>query len=151
MAFSRNFGYWTQGNSECFFLLPTKPASQREDWYTHHPYIAEFWCTLSSILCCCIAAYFQTWPLCIAFFLSSLSHALPFTWLNILDKIGALFACLHLGYPLPFHLCFNPILARILISLALMVWADKEHPSTFFHVSWHFIACVSYLYCKHAF
>ena len=142
MNFTRLPGYWTKGQTSGF-LQPTPVASQRENWHMYTPYIAEFWCALSSLSCLIFSLILGFYFLAVVFFFSFLSHSIPWFGLNVLDKIAAL--CIATEFTS--WLLFFPQV-RMLTSLGLLIWLDKECPSTYLHIAWHFIAFSFYVYCK---
>lgn len=91
--FERNEGYWSNHSDETntsFFGALTDSKSQREDWYTITPYIAEFWCAVSNIGFIAAGIHCKSPELLFAGTASIVSHTIPKQWLLYVDKIGVL-------------------------------------------------------------
>ena len=89
--FEREKGYWTNPSDESkkdFFGKLTDPKSQRENWYTVSPYIAEFWCAVSNVGFIYVGIKNESPELVFAGMASIVSHSIPKQWLLKVDKLG---------------------------------------------------------------
>jgi len=90
-GFSRGGGYWTtpadEARTDVFGRL-MDVQSQRENWYTVTPYIAELWCTLSNAGFLYVAYRHSSWETAVAGLASAASHAIPRQWLHTADMLG---------------------------------------------------------------
>jgi hypothetical protein len=154
--FSRGAGFWTtpaDENASGFFQKLTPRESQREDWYTTSPYIAEFWCCLSNAALIGVGAYCGSPELMIAGAASTVSHAVPKNWLLNIDKIAAFVAVSKVirTYPV---LLNNPWLLAPIAGVAglnvLDAYCARKKGYTILHVVWHCAAAaVAGLYLSH--
>lgn len=114
MTCHRPSGYWQMGS-----LLPsnlrsseeTSKENQREPWHIYSHYVAEPFCTVSNIPFF-LAAYairnahpLSATALTLAGSASAISHAIPYQFLNDIDKMGAALAFATVTYDA--HL-YNP-------------------------------------------
>jgi hypothetical protein len=130
------------------FPLLTPPESQREDWYVVTDYIAEFWCCISNIgffmVCYLFRFEARTYPILMAAICSTLSHAIPFYPLFLIDKAAmylAIFSYLHLWRQLwffvPILFAANQLDMYLARQLGIYPWP---------HVLWHlFAALIAYV------
>jgi len=79
MSFIRNSGFWDD------FGKQTSLSNQRESYYVINPYIAEFWCCISSIGFIYTGIKYKKKTVLFAGIFSMISHAIPLYWLNRID------------------------------------------------------------------
>jgi hypothetical protein len=144
--FERNDGYWsTQADEDCidFFGKLTEPKSQREDWYTVTPYIAEFWCTVSNAGLIYVGLKHECPEILFVGAASIASHSIPKQWILCLDKIGVALAFGKLLYRYDI-LQNNPSLCAPLAALGCILGTDaylaRNKGYTWPHVIWHLSA-----------
>jgi hypothetical protein len=154
--FSRGAGFWTtpaDENATGFFQKLTPRESQREDWYTTSPYIAEFWCCLSNAALIGVGAYCGSPELVFAGTASVVSHAIPKQWLLYVDKFGVLVAASKAVRTYPVLLNNPWLLAPIAGAAglnALDAYCARKKGYTIPHVAWHCgAAAVAGLYLSH--
>ena len=101
MTCHRPSGYWQMRNHS---IKETSKEDQREPWHRYTCYIAEPLCTVSNIPFLLVAyAVKNSNPLSAAALAfagsaSAISHAIPYQFLNDIDKIGALAATAAVAY-----------------------------------------------------
>jgi hypothetical protein len=148
VLFERGEGFWSNPDDESkqdFFGKLTDAKSQREDWYTVSPYIAEFLCTISNIGFIYVGIKHNSPELLFAGVASALSHSIPKQWLNIVDKIGVLFV---LSKVLREYNVIknNPIFLTHLGALGILQIIDaymaRNQGKTLPHVVWHLSAAL---------
>lgn len=121
--------------------------SQRENWYEVTPYIAEFYCTASSvpiILAGC--GENMSWYTIFAGMMSVLSHTMPTQWAHDLDMLGVIVIGLVVFYNLPavisspYALCHG--LFAIVINSIDTTLSRKygRNLGPWLHVLWHALA-----------
>jgi hypothetical protein len=90
-SYERKDGFWTTKADETktgIFTELVPRSSQRENWYSVTPYIAEFWNTVSNVAFIAVGILQGSPELVVAGCASALSHAIPKKWLLTVDKIS---------------------------------------------------------------
>lgn len=141
--FTRRKGHWDSPqytSSTEYFNRPTPEGSQRENWYDVTPYVAEFWCAVTSIPMLSAAIVNQNPCMFLAAFFSIASHTIPRKWVHDLDMIGAALMIIQI---LRFHMIFVwlPDLFIQFVMLGVLLCLDVMAARAFgfmhVHLVWH--------------
>lgn len=156
--FTRTEGFWSNPNDEMcteFFKTLTDPASQRENWYSVTPYIAEFWCALSNIGFFIAGIKHKSPELMIAGTASLASHTVPKKWLHTIDLLGVAIAFGGIAFKYRKFIRENPrflLLGGAAGAInAIDAYFARNKGKTVSHVIWHLSAAyLSHIFLKNA-
>lgn len=127
---------------------PTDPKSRCEVHYETSRYIAEFYCTLSSLPLLVIALYYSDNIAVFVSIFSILSHAFPYQRLHDLDMLGVFLVVCNVFYN--YKILFDKRV--ILLIYAVYVQFIDAYSRRILninypiiHVIWHFLAAFSFI------
>ena len=134
--FSRRTGHW----DGVIQAQKTDCNSQRENWHAVSSYVAEFWCTLSSIPIIAVALYYRSAVIFLAGFGSFTSHMFPFQFVHHIDMMGVAAVVVQL---LRYHMMFVwfPQMICMVFLLGALLLTDtiisRQYGITVIHIVWH--------------